>query len=140
MSKSSASKGRWEWRRVGVTLALLFGYFLLSLLASLCTKEGGTDAQHWVRYFIISNILGITSTALLMGVYSRMQVNLAMVLATSGTFALVQLTFWLLYHSSLTWLQGGGIVLVGLGTVLAACTGKAPASAEPVLVVQEEIS
>lgn len=140
MSNSSSSQGRWNWRRVGVTGALLFGYFIISLGANLCFKEGGTDEPHRMLYFIIGNVLGITSTALLMGVYSRMQVNLAMVLATSGTFALVQLTFWLLYHSSLTWLQGGGIVLVGVGTVLAACAGKAPASAEPVQLAREEIS
>jgi len=103
----------------GMTAILLAGYYLIGLAANFCFKEGGTDAAHHWYYFIGGNLLGIASTALLMGVYARLNVNLAMVLATSGAFLLLQGTFWLVYHSPLTVWQAAGILLVGVGTVLA---------------------
>ena len=106
-------------RRAGIIAALLGGYLAVGLAANFCFKEGGTDTAHRVIYFIGGNALGITSTALLMGVYARMNVNLAMVLATSGAFLLQQTAFWLVYHSPLTVLQATGILMVGVGTVMA---------------------
>lgn len=127
-------------RRGLLTAALLMGYYVLGLGANLCFKEGGSHASRWLFYFIVGNAMGIASTALLMGVYARMQVNLAMVLATSGIFALVQFSFWLIYHSPLTWLQGVGILLVGIGTTLAARTETAPADMETAVTVPEVVS
>lgn len=121
----SSPKERRGLSRASATAALLIGYYVVGLAANLCFKEGGTDPSRRLFYFIVGNALGITSTALLMGVYARMNVNLAMVLATSGSFVLVQLTFWLLYHSPLTWLQWLGILLVGAGTAMASRADKA---------------
>lgn len=130
---------------MSVTVALLIGFYVFNLAASLCFKEGGTDVSRRIFYFIVGNALGISSTALLMGVYARMNVNLAMILTTSGSFLLVQLVFWLLYHSPLSGLQGLGILMVGIGTVMASRADKdqsaAPESglAGP-LAVREEAS
>ena len=119
-----------KFSRAGATAALLFGYYALGLAANLCFKEGGTAPSRRVCYFVVGNVFGIASTALLMGVYARMNVNLAMVLATSGSFVLVQLTFWLLYHSPLTWLQCMGILLVAIGTAMASRAGSRAAQQE----------
>ncbi len=109
---------------MNATAVLLSGFYVVNLAACLCFKEGGTNVSDRTFYFIVGNILGITSTALLMGVYARMNVNLAMVLATSGSFVMVQVLFWLLYRSPLTWLQCIGILLVGIGTVMASRADK----------------
>ena len=69
--------------------------------------------------FLFALHLGCLLEPRLMVDISRVNVNLAMVLATSGSFVMVQLAFWLLYHSPLTWLQCLGILLVGLGTAMA---------------------
>jgi hypothetical protein len=106
-----------------MTLALMAGYYVVGLCANICFKEGGTDAAHRLQYFIGGNILGITSTALLMGVYSRMQVNIAMLAASVGTFVLVQATFWVAYHSAVTPLQFAGIALAGIGSAMATARG-----------------
>ncbi len=103
----------------GTTAALLVGYLAIGLAANFCFREGGTDTAHRLAYFVGGNLLGITSTALLMGVYARMNVNLAMVLATSGSFVLVQGAFRLAYHTQLTAMQVAGILMVGAGTALA---------------------
>ncbi|MDR3709422.1 MAG: hypothetical protein P4L33_14065 [Capsulimonadaceae bacterium] len=110
--------------RLPVTAALLIGYYVLSLGANICFKEGGTDGAHRLAYFIGGNAFGITSTALLMGVYARMQVNVAMVLATSGSFLINQAAFWAIYQTPLTAVQGAGILMVGVGTALASLSGK----------------
>jgi hypothetical protein len=102
--------------------ALMIGYYIIGLGASFCFKEGGTDLHHRLLYFISGNALGITSTVLLMGLYARVQVNVAMVLATSGAFLLTQLAFWLAYHTALTPLQALGIVLIGAGSGMASFT------------------
>lgn len=99
--------------------ARLVGYLAIGLAANFCFKEGGTDAAHRSAYFIGGNALGIASTVLLMGVYARMNVNLAMVLATSGAFLLMQGAFRLVYHTQLTAMQVVGILMVGAGTALA---------------------
>jgi len=107
-----------------ISAVLLTGYCLLSVAAYLCFKEGGTDGRHRLLYFIVGNLMGITSTALLMNVYSRMQVNVAMVLATSGAFFATQLAFWLVYHTALTAIQCLGILIVGVGTAMTSCNGR----------------
>ena len=101
------------------TALLLAGYYVIGLAANFCFKEGGTDAAHRLAYFIGGNAFGITSTALLMGMYARMNVNLAMVLGTSGAFLLQQVGFWAVYHTPLTLMQAAGILMVGVGTVMA---------------------
>jgi small multidrug resistance pump len=114
---------------VSATVALLIIYYVFGLAGSLCFKEGGTDASRRVFYFIVGNACGITSTGLLMGVYARMNVNLAMVLASSGTFLTVQAAFWFLYRSPLTCLQCLGILLVAVGTAMASLANKARSAA-----------
>lgn len=112
------------------SLILLSGFLLLNLAASICFKEGGTDAAHRLHYFIGGNLLGISSTALMMGLYKRMNVNMAMVLATCGSSVVVQLTFWRLYHTPLTGLQVAGIALTVLGTAIATGVGRASPKTE----------
>jgi len=127
------------------TILLMFGYWLVGLAAGLCFKEGGTDASHRLLYFVGGNILGISSTALLMGVYSRMNINLAMVLATSGGFILLQFALWAIYRTPITWVQWLGILLVGVGIALAVAPGgrqtvvsSAEAPASPPVGAREE--
>ena len=108
----------------GVTAALLTGYFVLGVISQVVYREGGMRPALLWWYFVGGNVLGITSTALLMGVYARMNINLALVLATSGVFLLTQFVFWRCYHTPLTGGQIAGILLVALGTVLASRAEK----------------
>lgn len=113
-------------KRPAVLLLLVF--LVLNLAATYCVKEGGADGAHRLHYFIVGNLFGITSTAAVMGLYKRMNVNLAMVLATCGSSVVVQLTFWKWYHTPLTAVQVCGIALTILGTAVALGTrGVEPA-------------
>ncbi len=99
---------------------VLAAFLALNLAASICFKEGGTDpALRWV-FFVVGNILGITSTWFVMRLYQRVNANVAMALTSSLGFVSVQLAYWLLYHSPLDWLQWSGIALVLAGTLMAA--------------------
>jgi len=104
-------------------LALLAGVLVINLGASICFKEGGTDAAHRWHYFIGGNVLGISATALLMGLYRYMNANLAMVLVAACGGVLVQLTFWVIYRAPLAGLQWAGIALTVLGTIVATWSG-----------------
>ncbi|MEI8241830.1 MAG: hypothetical protein WCI17_01045 [bacterium] len=108
------------------TLALLAVNLLLNLAASICFKEGGTNAAHRWHYFIGGNVLGISATVFMMGIYQRMNANLAMVLVTAGSGLLVQFAFWALYRSPLTGLQWAGIALTVAGSILATWSGATP--------------
>lgn len=52
-------------------------YPILSVLASLCFKECGTDAEHTWSYSVAGNVLGAFSLILIMWVYAGMNANLA---------------------------------------------------------------
>ena len=112
------------------TAGLLVGCLLLNLFASVCFKEGGTDSSHRWLFFIGGNVTGISATALMMGVYTRMNVNIAMVLIAGGLGLLVQLTFWALYHSPLTGLQIVGIGLTVAGSTIASWPGQSAKDGE----------
>ncbi len=100
-------------------IMLLLGNWALGVLATLCFKEGGTDPGHRIMYFIIGNVLGISSTAVLMCIYSKMNVNLAMVIAGSGGFILQQFSLWMLYSTRLSPLQWAGIAVICIGAGMA---------------------
>jgi multidrug transporter EmrE-like cation transporter len=111
-------------------LKFLFGYWLLSVATSVAFKQGGTDSAHRLWYFIGGNALGITSTWFLMRTYTRINVNVAMVLAMSVAFIATQVLYWLLYRADLTFVQWFGIFVVAAGTVMAAWhPSPAPANA-----------
>lgn len=114
------------WRRA-VWPILAFG--LLNLGASLCFKEGGTDAAHRWQYFIGGNMFGISSTWFLMQAFRCLNVNVVSLLTAAVGFVSVQTLFWLLYRPALQPLQGLGFALIFLGTPLVAW-GRARPSAE----------
>lgn len=109
--------------------ALLAGILLLNLSAAILYKEGGTSPDHRFWLCLAGNILGVSATALLMRLYRRMNVNLAMVLVVGGGGIATQLAFWRIYLTPLTALQVAGIALALLGTVLATADGTAEGSA-----------
>ena len=104
---------------MAATALLLAGCLAVNLAASICFKEGGTDQAHRWTYFIGGNALGISATVLMMLLYPRLNVNVAMVFISSGLFILTQALFWMIYHTPLTGLQFLGIGLITSGTVLA---------------------
>jgi drug/metabolite transporter (DMT)-like permease len=118
-------------KRPVATAAFLAAYWVLGTLGGLCFKEGGTDAQRWLLCFLVGNVLGITSTVMLMGVYARMNVNVGLVVAGSGAFVLLQFALWAVYRAPLTPLQWAGILAVAAGTALASRPAPARAAAEP---------
>jgi len=100
-------------------LALLVVYWILGVAQGLCFKQGGTDLDHRVPYFVAGITLGITSTWFMMKIYTRMNANLAMVVTGGVCFVAFQLAAWCLWRAPLTALQWIGIATVLAGTVMA---------------------
>ncbi len=94
------------------------GYWAIGLAAGVCFKEGGTDPAHRLPYFLLGNVLGISSTWFLVRLYGRMNVNLAMLVASGGAFIIFQVALWLIYRVRLTPLQWAGILMVAAGMAM----------------------
>jgi multidrug transporter EmrE-like cation transporter len=100
------------------TAGYFLGYWAIGVAAGVCFKEGGTDSGHRLLYFVVGNVLGISSTWFLVRLYARMNVNLAMLLAGGGGFIIFQVALWLIYHVQLTLAQWAGILMVLAGMVM----------------------
>jgi multidrug transporter EmrE-like cation transporter len=100
------------------TIFYLLCFWALGTVAGICFKEGGTDPDHRVLYFVVGNVLGITSTWFLVRLYARMNVNLALLVAGGGSFVIFQVVLWRIYHVQLTFVQCAGIVMCLGGMVL----------------------
>jgi len=100
-------------------MTCLIVYLAIGLAANLCFKQSGTDVANRLTYFVAGLTLGIISTVLLIRLYDRMNVNLAMLLATGGAFILFQAACLFLFRTQLTLVQWVGILAVLVGMVLA---------------------
>jgi len=78
----------------------------------------GVTAEWRIGCFIGGNLFGMTSTWFLMKMYSVMNVNVAAVLSSAGSFIVFQLILWKLFHASLSGLQWLGLTLVAAGMVM----------------------
>ena len=94
------------------------GYWAIGLAAGVCFKEGGTDSDRRLAYFLLGNVLGISSTWFLVRLYARMNVNMAMLISGGGGFIIFQVALWLIYHVRLTLVQWAGILMVAAGMVM----------------------
>ena len=122
------------------TIACFLGYWAIGLAAGVCFKEGGTDPDHRLMYFLLGNVLGITSTWFLIRIYARMNVNMAMLVAGGGAFIIFQVALWLIYQAQLTFLQCAGNVTVLAGMILTLWPGRPATSQAPIQNPSQEPS
>jgi drug/metabolite transporter (DMT)-like permease len=105
----------------------ILGCWIISIAAGLCFRQGGIDTEGRWFWFVVGNVLGISSTWFLIRVYSLINANLAVVLCSSVPFIIFQVVLWGLYHAELSLIQWIGIVVVTIGTAIAVADEKRPA-------------
>ncbi len=118
--KSMERSGRDVGRVFPVAGWGLLGYSLLGLAANFCFKECGTHPDRTWFYFILGNTFGPLSLIFLMGVYARMNANLAAALSMGLSAISVQVAFWWVYKTHLApiqWLGFLGANAVGAPSV-----------------------
>jgi multidrug transporter EmrE-like cation transporter len=104
---------------------LYLGLFIvMQVLAQAIFKWGSLVPGRSVWGLVIGNIFGVSSTWLLILLYRFMNVNVAFAIAFGLSFVCVQITLFLIFHSSLTIGQWAGISLITIGIVMTGMLGK----------------
>ncbi|HEY3377544.1 MAG TPA: hypothetical protein VGL77_08620 [Armatimonadota bacterium] len=101
----------------------LFAVFMgMQTAAMLLFKYGSAHPSRWLPSFILANVIGITSTWILMVIYKQLNVNVAMGVAMGGSFLVSQITLALVFRNALSPLQLLAILAIG-GGMFTLCLG-----------------
>lgn len=105
-------------------LVWLVVFWAMQAVAQVLFKYGSTAPERWLFGFLGGNVFGASSIWLLMLLYRAMNPNVALGLATAGGFLCAQAAVALLFRSSLTLVQVGGMLAVAGGMALFTMGGK----------------
>lgn len=105
-----------------VTLFLIF-----QVVANVLFKWGAVNPsaswlgipQEWCG-FILGNMVGMTSIIFMIGMYKTLPAASVVAIGTGGTFLLVQITMFLLYHEKISPGALAGIALILIGVLMVA--------------------
>jgi len=110
-------------------LIYLACFWAMQVLAYIGFKYGSAGAvgrsRRWLTGFIGGNLFGAGSIYFLMKIYEQMpgNCNVALVLATSGSFIGMQIALSLIFRTRLTPVQWGGVLLVAVGSAISTLGG-----------------
>ncbi|MPM45654.1 hypothetical protein SDC9_92344 [bioreactor metagenome] len=93
-------------------------YFLLQIGAYLLFKWGSGAPDLYWRGFVLGNVLGITSTLLIIQIYKTMNANLATAVTMGGAFLLVQIAMIVVHRTLPGGLQIAGALLIFTGITM----------------------
>lgn len=109
-----------------IEIVPLFAVFMgMQTAAMLLFKYGSAHPSRWLLSFIVANVIGITSTWILMVIYKYLNVNVAMGVAMGGSFLLGQIVLSLVFRSMMTPLQMVSILAISGGMCTLCLGGKA---------------
>ena len=90
----------------------------MQVIAQIFFKMGSQNEDRWLFGFIVGNLFGFSSIWLLMQVYKAIHPNIALGLATAGSFILSQLALVIVFKAELVPIQWGGMLVIVLGVVM----------------------
>jgi drug/metabolite transporter (DMT)-like permease len=134
-NRGNGRNGRWGTSggyRMVITVLLFLCFWALQAGANVFFKMGSGTPQRWWLGFVAGNLLGMSSIYLLMRLYARMDVHVALAIAGGGAFLAVQAALALAFGGRPTALQWAGFLLVAAGMVLATLAAQQPAAQGPV--------
>ena len=99
-------------------------YFLLQIGAYLLFKWGGSAPGLYWKGFIFGNLLGISSTLIMIQIYKQMNANLATAVMIGGSFLLVQIVMTIVCRLTPGIFQISGALLICAGIVMMSIAGK----------------
>lgn len=94
---------------------LMAVFWVMQVAAVVLFKYGSTAQARFIPCFIAANIIGITSTWLLMLIFKKTQANVGSALAYGVSFMLVQIALWAGFRKSMTSFQKAGIFIIVIG-------------------------
>lgn len=99
-------------------------FWIMQAGAQIFFKLGALHPDKHVLHFILGNIVGASSTALLIVLYKLMAPGPALALAGGGAFVAAQLALVALFRAQLNLAQYGAMMLIAAGMALFALAGK----------------
>jgi len=90
----------------------------MQVIAQIFFKTGSLHPDKWLLFFILGNVFGASSIWFLMMLYKNMNVNIALALATGGSFLLTQIVLSFVFRSSFNWIQIVGILGIAVCMIL----------------------
>ena len=105
-------------------MGLFAAFWAMQVAASMLFKIGSGAPGRWIPCFVVANIIGISSTWLLMMIFRQMQVNVALGLAMGLSFLFSQIAVAVAFNSSLSLLQYGGILGITAGMLMLCLGGR----------------
>lgn len=108
-------------------------FFAFQVIANVLFKWGASNPgaawlgipQEWCG-FILGNIVGMTSIIFMIGMYKLLPAASVVAIGTGGTFLLVQITMFLVYHEKISPLALAGIGLILIGVLMVAFLNYPP--------------
>ncbi len=82
----------------------------------------GAAVPHWV----MANVIGVAGSYILIVLYRKMNVNVAMGVAFGLSFLVTQIVLAVVFRSRLSGIQGAGVLLITLGVFAVAAFPSGP--------------
>jgi len=90
----------------------------MQIIAQLLFKWGATDQENWMLGFVSGNLFGFSSIWFLMILYKELNPNVALGIATAGSFLLSQIALSYLFKSNINLMQWLGVVFIAAGVMM----------------------
>lgn len=104
-----------------ITKALWIAVFWgMQVVAQLLFKWGSISDSRWLWGFFGGHLFGVSSIWILMLLYKTMNPNVALGICLGGAFLMAQVTLALVFRSSISPIQYGGIAAISIGMILLA--------------------
>ena len=104
-------------------VAYLLVFWSMQIIAQMFFKWGSTSDSHWLLGFLGGNVFGFSSIWLIMLLYKIINSNVALGLATGGSFLLCQVMLALVFNSKLAPVQWAGVMIIVVGIIMLAMGG-----------------
>jgi len=95
-------------------------FWVMQAVAQVLFKYGSGSTARWLPGFIGGNVFGASSIWILMVLYKTMNPNVALGVGIGGGFLCAQVAVAVIFRSSVSVAQCGGIAAIALGMVLLA--------------------
>jgi len=108
-----------------MNIVWLLVFWAMQVFITLAFKWGSTSKKRWLPGFIVGNVVGISSTWILMLLFERMNANIGYGLGFGGAFLLAQLAIAFVFRSRLSATQYAGLIAITVGMYFLATGGAA---------------
>ena len=107
-----------------LSIFTLIIFWLMQAAVHVIFKYGGMHSKYYLACFIVANVIGVSSTLLLIQLYKNMSPPLVLGLGIGGSFLAAQLVMAICYQYRINVLQWVAISAIVTGIFILAVSSK----------------